>query len=322
MSITEKRAMTRMDREKNYSIIIPHKNNTELLKRCLDSIPRREDVQIIVVDDNSDSDKVDFEHFPCIDDPYVEVVFTKEGKGAGYARNVGLTKAVGKWLLFADADDYYTDGFLQHLDKYIDSRYDLIYFGINGIDVSTKREYNTARNLNKRIREAIHNQEYDDVKFKSCAPWDKIIKRQLIKENQILFDETIKANDVMFSKKTAYYAKNIFLDEHKIYTRERRPNSLVSLRTLEANFAIFYVFIRVNVFLESIAQKKYKTNIILLLWHLIDIRNMKYYYKGIELIKENKIHLYSEFYEFCLSVPFLVLKKIKNKMHDWSVFLI
>ena len=38
----------------NYSIIIPHKNIPDLLQRCLDSIPRREDVQIID-DDNSNA---------------------------------------------------------------------------------------------------------------------------------------------------------------------------------------------------------------------------------------------------------------------------
>lgn len=40
--------------EINYSIIIPHKNIPHLLQRCLKSIPRRKDVQIIIVDDNSD----------------------------------------------------------------------------------------------------------------------------------------------------------------------------------------------------------------------------------------------------------------------------
>ena len=38
----------------NYSIIIPHKNIPELLVRCLNSIPEREDIQVIVVDDCSD----------------------------------------------------------------------------------------------------------------------------------------------------------------------------------------------------------------------------------------------------------------------------
>ena len=53
-----------MDDRINYSIIIPHRNIPLLLRRCLDSIPRRMDIQIIVVDDNSDPGQVDFEHFP------------------------------------------------------------------------------------------------------------------------------------------------------------------------------------------------------------------------------------------------------------------
>ena len=40
-----------------YSIVIPHKNAQDLLKYCLDSIPIRDDIQVIVVDDNSDADK-------------------------------------------------------------------------------------------------------------------------------------------------------------------------------------------------------------------------------------------------------------------------
>lgn len=46
-----------------FSIIIPHKNTPDLLQRCLDSIPVCDDVQVIVVDDNNDTDKVDFGHF-------------------------------------------------------------------------------------------------------------------------------------------------------------------------------------------------------------------------------------------------------------------
>lgn len=93
--------------EINYSIIIPHKNIPNLLQRCLASIPRREDIQIIIVDDKSDVVEVDFECFPGVGEQCVEVYFTKEGKGAGYARNVGLKYAKGKWLLFVDSDDFF-----------------------------------------------------------------------------------------------------------------------------------------------------------------------------------------------------------------------
>jgi glycosyltransferase involved in cell wall biosynthesis len=41
----------------NYSFIIPHHNSPKLLERCLNSIPQRDDIEIIVVDDNSDKEK-------------------------------------------------------------------------------------------------------------------------------------------------------------------------------------------------------------------------------------------------------------------------
>ena len=64
------------------SIIIPHYNTPSLLKRCIDSIPIREDIEVIIVDDNSDSNIVDFAHFPGHERTYTKVIFTKKGKGA------------------------------------------------------------------------------------------------------------------------------------------------------------------------------------------------------------------------------------------------
>jgi glycosyltransferase involved in cell wall biosynthesis len=290
-----------------YSIIIPHKNIPELLQRCLDSIPRR-DVQIIIVDDNSDADIVDFEHFPGLGDPFVEVVFTKEGKGAGYARNIGLTKAVGKWLLFADADDYFNDGFMKYLDKYQVSEFDLIYFGVYGIDAKTKQENIRGRKYNDLMKDAIEKKEYDKYKYRAYVPWGKLIKRELILDNNIVFDETIKANDMMFSLLTAYNAKNIYFDENKIYTLESRDGSLISIQTIEANFDRFFVHIRMNEFLEKISQTKYKKNIIASMKALINIHNMSYFHKAIKLAKEYKINLFIELKKY-LFIKFVQIKK-------------
>jgi len=303
-----------MDREINFSIIIPHKNIPVLLQRCLDSIPRRDDIQIIIVDDNSDSDKVDFEHFPGLGDPRIEIVFTKDGKGAGYARNVGLSKAIGKWILFADADDYFTDGFLQYLDIYKDSSYDLIYFGINGIDTDTKQENSRGQKYDRLMKNAVYNQQYDAYKYTAYVPWGKIIKYTLIKEHNIVFDETMVSNDAMFSLKTAYHAKNIFFDEHKIYTLETRDGSLMTVRTPEAEFCRFCVNVRLNVFLDHIGQKKYKKNIIMQLLHFINIRDMSYFHKGIAFIKENDINFCVECLKFGLLIPYKVVKKIGNRI--------
>lgn len=71
------------------------------------------EIEVIIVDDDSDPEKVDFEDFPGSDRCYTQIIFTKEGKGAGYARNVGLRHAKAKWLIFADSDDYFNDCFFR-----------------------------------------------------------------------------------------------------------------------------------------------------------------------------------------------------------------
>jgi glycosyltransferase involved in cell wall biosynthesis len=282
----------------------------------LGSIPRREDVQIIVVDDNSDPDKVDFEHFPGLSDSVVEVVFTKEGKGAGYARNVGLTKAIGKWILFADADDYFTSGFLEYVDKYVDSNYDLIYFGMSGVNVKKRQENSCCKKYNKLMKDAIHKKKYDAYKYTVYSPCGKIIKLSLIKENNIQFDEIMVANDLMFSIKTGYYAGNIFFDEYKIYTYEIRLSSVTYIWTLETKFDRFCAYVRLHVFLKNISKKRYRKNLILPLWRLINIHNMVYFYKGMEIVKKEAINLFVEFIVFCFIFPYQIIIKIRNLILD------
>lgn len=158
----------------NYSIIIPHKNIPELLQRCLDSIPRRVDLQIIVVDDNSDLDKVDFSHFPGMNEECVEVYFTKEGKGAGYARNIGLQHAVGKWLIFADADDFFNCGFLYSIDKYRDSLYDIIYFGVNSVFSDSLKITNRGERVNEFVERAILTNDFNPLRFKLYGPMSNL----------------------------------------------------------------------------------------------------------------------------------------------------
>lgn len=95
-----------------YSIIIPHYNVPELLQRCLNSIPNLPSFQIIIVDDCSDGKIVDFRCFPGMERENVKCIFLKEKHGAGFARNLGLRYACGKWVLFADADDFFIKIFI------------------------------------------------------------------------------------------------------------------------------------------------------------------------------------------------------------------
>jgi glycosyltransferase involved in cell wall biosynthesis len=233
-----------MDCKINYSIIIPHKNIPKLLERCLASIPYRDDLQVIVVDDNSDPEKVDFRKFPGIGCTYIEVVFTKEGKGAGYARNVGLTRAIGKWVLFADADDFFNYCIDDVFDEYINSEADIIFFKCNSVD---SNEYTTTyRNIeaNTFIDCTQYSQPKSEklLKYRNTVVWAKIFSANFINQNNILFDEISSSNDVTFAYLAGFYAKSIRTDSRALYCVTRRQDSLsYTKKSFEKKKNLLYV---------------------------------------------------------------------------------
>jgi glycosyltransferase involved in cell wall biosynthesis len=233
-----------MNSKVNYSIIIPHKNIPKLLQRCMDSIPRREDVQIIIVDDNSDPEKVNFEQFPGLNDPFVKVIFTKEGKGAGYARNVGLTKATGKWLLFADADDYFNYCINDLLDEYVNYDADIIYFKHNSVDCNTYTTAYRCISFNNYIDYWLNYQKkaYNLLKYKRSSIWAAFFKFDFIKKKSIFFDEVSIANDVSFAYLSGFYASSIHADPRAIYCTTIRQGSIRhDKKNIEKIFDDFYV---------------------------------------------------------------------------------
>lgn len=235
----------------NYTIIIPHRNIPILLQRCLDSIPRRYDVQIIVVDDNSSSTMVDFSHFPGEDREDVKVIYTKEGHGAGYARNCALKYACGKWILFADADDFFLPDFLEVLDRYKDTNYDMITFRADSVDSETLAPVESRQLLYSEISE---NMDLEILKYRNDVPWAKMISLNLIRKYQLRFDETPAGNDAMFSAYCDYYAQKMAACSDVIYCATVRCNSLQYGAVLENLLARVYVACRFNRFLKKIGR--------------------------------------------------------------------
>ena len=211
-----------------------------MLCRCLDSIPRRDDVQIIVVDDKSDPKQVDFKNFPGLNDKNVEVYFTKKGKGAGYARNVGLEHAKGKWVIFADADDWYLNNLSEMMDKYADSESDMIVFRTKRVDVDGNEINNE---FDKYFDEVFINNNYDPIKYIYVPLWGKFIKRHLVAQNKIRFQEVKYSNDVMFALKVSSCCQVLKVVEDRIYCVYESPNSL----TRNSDWRNPYIRVKVSI---------------------------------------------------------------------------
>ena len=223
----------------NFSVIIPHKNIPDLLQRCLDSIPQREDLQVIVVDDNSDAVVVDFSDFPGSKRPNTEIVFSKgeKGKGPGYVRNVGISKAKGKWIVFSDADDYFNNCFDEVLNQYRDAEEEIVFF-----KCSTQNESGEITDNYQLINDAIDSAKQsgnsDAIVYGVPCPWAKFIKRNFLQQNGIRYQEITGGDDILFSIRMALKLKTFCLSDYRLYCVVDRPGSL----TRNNNWRSFYSY--------------------------------------------------------------------------------
>lgn len=89
------------------SIVMPLFNNKELVAEMIDSILANsyQDWELLAVDDGSTQETLDFLRHYEEDDRIHIILRDREPKGAPTCRNIGLSKATGKYLCFFDSDD-------------------------------------------------------------------------------------------------------------------------------------------------------------------------------------------------------------------------
>src|SRR5574344_913301 len=232
-----------MEKIINYSFIIPHKNTPDLLVRCINSIPKRDDIGIIIVDDNISPDIFDFNNFPCINYPNVKVIFNKEAKGAGHARNIALPLVNGKWIIFADSDDFFNACFDDLLNAYVNATADIIFFNANSVDSNTLLPSNRVDHLHDFFD--IYNKNQQEGKkyfrFLFSEPWCKICRRSMINKCHIKFDETIVDEDVYFSYNAGFNAKEVIIDNREAYCVTSREDSLSQISSEDKIFCRFTI---------------------------------------------------------------------------------
>lgn len=270
-----------------YSIIIPHHNTPKLLQRLLDSIPVREDTEVIVVDDNSDPSVVDFSSFPGLQRKDCQVVFDKKGGYGGYARNIGLGLAKGEWILFADSDDFFTYCFNDVLDECYDipEEVDLVFFNACSLDSETY--INTLRSGG--LSKYIHDYEVGDataelmLRYKFGEPWCKLARKSMIDAHHIRFEERSIHNDTAYSYLVGYYARKISVCDKAIYCITDRFGSVSKGQTEEKKLERIDNFVTSAMFFKSHNIPVKET------WHFRQLlqsfrENKETYRKGVDII--------------------------------------
>lgn len=194
----------------NYSIIIPHRNSPQLLQRCIESIPIRNDIEIIVIDDFSDKKRIDTQLFPRLNQENTYLIHLPENRGAGYARNIGLQKASGKWLVFADADDYFLPDAFAIFDNYRESTHDVILFKnkSSGKGLYINKLIDLYFNGSISIQQALIN---------AWSPWAKLVKFEYVKKHNFCFETVQFSNDVFWNTQLVANTTSICIDKNAVY---------------------------------------------------------------------------------------------------------
>ena len=225
-----------------FSVIVPVYNVEHYLRRCLDSIVNQtfDDYEVVLVDDGS----TDASGSIC--DEYRKKynsikVIHQENKGQSGARNTGLDKALGDWIVFVDSDDWIEKEMLQELDRQI-CKYpsDLYSFNVRKIfdgTISTENIIYTAEHSNIFF---FSEEGKFDFYFNSFMQykvgWEvcfHIYRRDLIEYHGLQFGSTqaIFAEDYLFTFQYLLRAKSMRMLCNIFYNYFQRKTS--TLRSLK-----------------------------------------------------------------------------------------
>lgn len=171
---------------------------------------------------------------------HVQYVQDNIGKGAGHARNIGLELAEGKWLIFADADDFFSSGFWNCIDQLTEEDdADIIFSKVDSINSDTlePQERKTKSRLNGYISNFRNRKDpyaEDRLRLLYNVPWGKIFRKSLIDSHNIRFEEIPTSNDVMFSTISGFNARSVKATECVMYVVTVRSGSLLTRKDKQA----------------------------------------------------------------------------------------
>ncbi|WP_405306871.1 glycosyltransferase family 2 protein [Methanobrevibacter sp.] len=183
------------------SVIIPCYNAESTLKRCIDSVINQtfgfENIELILYDDAStDSTKTMIEYYAKQYDNIVPIYSTKNSGFPVRGRNKGIEIATADYIMFMDNDDEYDLNVCEFFyNELKNTNADLISCGKFNLDNITSEYTPTSPDGKKRIN---INKE-DIIYFEDRFIWNKIYKRSILIENDILFPEGKYAEDLYFT---------------------------------------------------------------------------------------------------------------------------
>ena len=228
-------------KEKNpqISVIIPIYNCEKYIKECLSSLIKQtfKNFEIICINDGSNDDTLKIlKKFEAKDERII--IFNQNNSGPGIARNIGMKKSKGEYLIFLDSDDIFKKTMLEELYiKIKENDSDVVI--CNSQNFEKKKWWKKFYEKNYLINDNIIKQktfssldiEKDFFNLFIWWPWDKLYKKKFIENLGIEYQNLKSSEDLFFIAASVIAAKKIsYLDKILINHRIGIKNSVSNSR--------------------------------------------------------------------------------------------
>ncbi len=214
-----------------FSIIVPIYNVEEYLDRCMSSLLNqefpKERYEILLVDDGSkDGSGIRCDGY---EKQYKNVkAFHKENGGLSSARNYGLDRACGEYVLFVDSDDCLDVRACQTLAVTLEKKILVDVVVYNGIE-ETDSEKRRLRQVDTQ-KVFADGKEYLLEQYRrrslNVEAWLYLYRREYLDQNHLRFKEGILHEDVEFTPRALMTSRNVLEIPDCLYHYVVRENSI------------------------------------------------------------------------------------------------
>lgn len=296
------------------SVIVPVYNVEKYLPNCLQSLVNQNynDYEIIIINDGStdNSEKIIKDYKTKY--PKLIKYYKKDNGGLSSARNLGIVKSIGEYLLFVDSDDSLEINALNTLANHINKKkLDIVVFNLYSIKDNIKEEIQTFNtNINDKIKKYI---------IGNPSACNKLIKKDLFIKNNLKFKEGIYYEDLMLMPILIKYTNKIDFINKNLYNYYIRSDSITN--KINYNKKMDSIFIIVEELYKEL-NDNYKEEIeFLYIEHLLRNASLRYIdYKKYDKIN-NIINLMKDKYKFWYkNIYFKKYYNIKQKIMCYLIY--
>jgi len=209
-----------------FSVIIPVFNVEKYLEKCLNSVLKQtyQNYEVIIVCDKStdNSEKI-VDAFLKKSKKFTKIC--EDNTGLSKARNIGIKKATGDYLLFLDSDDFWEETLLETLNKNITKDLEIIRFQANKVEDKKITNYpEDAFNVTTGpdAFSKIINFHYIE------NSWLYAYKKDFFEKNKFTFMDDCIAEDFGLTPLILYKAKKVIGLKYTGYNYVQRDKSLMN----------------------------------------------------------------------------------------------